>query len=251
MIGGDQVQDPKLGKTLVWKDEFAIDGSPDPLKWKYEVGLVRNHEAQYYTDDRQVNARVENGELVIEAHKENWQGSKYTSAALESTPSWDHGYFEFKAKIPTGKGTWPAIWFLGDSIRQKGDKYVGWPLCGEIDLMENVGFDPNKIHFNIHTQANNTTGGSVASTHLDVPNAFTDWHIYGLDYKPHELDLYFDGKKVMTYLDNSKGSGGWPFDKPQFILLNLAIGGNWGGQQGIDDSIFPAKFEIQYVRVYQ
>lgn len=246
-----QEPDPKAGKHIVWHDEFKIDGLPDPAKWGYEVGFVRNQEAQYYTKDRAANARQENGELIIEARKEDYQTGKYTSAALESTKSWDQGYFEFRAKIPTGRGTWPAIWFLGDSIRQQGSAYVGWPLCGEIDLMENVGFDPDKVHFNIHCQANNTSGGSVASTHIEIPQPWADWHTYGLDLKTHSLDLYFDGKKVLTYLDNGKGEAGWPFDKPVFILLNLAIGGNWGGQQGIDDSIFPAKFEIKYVRVYQ
>ncbi len=251
MLSLKQDADPKHGKHLVWKDDFKANGLPDPSKWGYEVGFVRNHEAQYYTKERASNARVVDGELIIEARKEDYQGGNYTAAALESTKAWDHGYFEFKAKIPTGRGTWPAIWFLGDGIRKSGASFVGWPQCGEIDLMENVGFDPEKVHFNIHTQSNNTADGSVASTHIDVPRVWDDWHVYGMDYKAHSLDLYFDGKKVLTYLDNGKGSAGWPFDKPQFILLNLAIGGDWGGQRGIDDSIFPSKFEIQYVRVYQ
>jgi beta-glucanase (GH16 family) len=251
MMAGGQDVDPKAGKQIVWQDNFSTDGLPDPANWNYENGLVRNHEAQFYTTKRAANARVKNGELIIEARHEDFQNAKYTSAALESSKSWDHGYFEFKAKIPTGRGTWPAIWFLGDGIRQKGADNIGWPLCGEIDLMENVGFDPDKVHFNIHTQANNTSDGSVASTHLDLNQPWADWHTYGVDYQAHKLDLYFDGKKVLSYLDNGKGEAGWPFDKPQFILLNLAIGGDWGGQKGIDDTIFPAKLEVQYVRVYQ
>ena len=251
ILSGFQGDRPTVGKHLVWKDEFTSNGLPDASKWSYEEGLVRNNEAQYYTKARQANARIVDHELIIEARQEDYKGSKYTSAALESTRAWSHGYFEFKAKIPTGRGTWPAIWFLGDGIRMKGASYIGWPQCGEIDLMENVGFDPDKVHFNIHTQSNSKAPGSVASTHIEVPNASADWHVYGLDYQAHKLDLYFDGKKVLTYLDDGKGQQGWPFDKPQFILLNLAIGGEWGGQKGIDDAIFPSKFEIQYVRVYQ
>jgi len=243
--------DPKAGKHVVWKDEFKGSGLPDAGKWGYESGFVRNDEAQRYTQKRLENARVQNGELIIEARHENFEDGKYTSAALESTQAWNHGYFEVVAKIPTGKGTWPAIWFLGDGIRKKGAEYIGWPLCGEIDLMENVGYDSDKIHFNIHTQSNSKAPGSVASNHVDIPGASAGWHTYGLDYQAHKLEMYFDGKKVLSYLDDGKGAQGWPFDKPQYIILNLAIGGNWGGQQGIDNSIFPAKFEIKSVKVYQ
>jgi beta-glucanase (GH16 family) len=246
-----QEADPKAGKHLVWHDEFQGKGLPDPKKWGYEHGFVRNHEAQVYTESRVQNARTKDGDLIIEGRHEDFEGGKYTSAALESKQFWDHGYFEVQAKIPTGKGTWPAIWFLGQGIRESGKAYIGWPDCGEIDLMENVGFDPEKVHFNIHTKSNSKAPGSVSSTHVDVPNVWDGWHTYGLDYQAHKLDMYFDGKKVLTYLDDGKGPGGWPFDKPQFIILNLAIGGDWGGQHGIDDSIFPSKFEVKYVRVYQ
>lgn len=248
---GGQDADPKAGKHIVWQDEFNRRGLPDAAKWGYEYGFVRNNEAQRYTRARVENARVTNGELTIEARHEDFEGGHYTSAALESTQAWDHGYFEVVAKIPTGRGTWPAIWFLGDGIRKKGASYIGWPQCGEIDLMENVGFDPEKVHFNIHTKSNIKMDGSSASSHIDVPKVWEGWHTYGLDYQAHKLEMYFDGKKVLTYLDDRKGEAGWPFDKPQFIILNLAIGGDWGGQRGIDDSIFPAKFEVKSVRVYQ
>jgi len=251
ILSGSQDGDPKAGKHLVWQDQFKVSGLPDPAKWGYEYGFVRNDEKQFYTKSRLQNARVKGGELIIEARHEEFEGGQYTSAALESTRAWDHGYFEFVAKIPTGKGTWPAIWFLGDGVRKKGSEFINWPLCGEIDLMENVGFDPEKVHFNIHTQANSKAVGSVASTHIDVPKVWEGWHTYGLDYQAHKLVMYFDGKKVLTYLDDGKGEGGWPFNKPQFIILNLAIGGNWGGQQGIDDAVFPAKFEVKSVQVYQ
>ncbi len=243
--------DPTAGKQLVWSDDFSVDGPPNPAKWKYEVGMVRNHEAQYYTENRTENARVENGELVIEARKEDYKGAQYTSAALESVDSWNHGYIEVRAKVPTGKGTWPAIWMLGEARRKTGADFVPWPLVGEIDMMEQVGFDPNKIHFTIHTKADKKSTGDTTSKQVTVPNASDDWHTYGLDYQAHKLDLYFDGNKVMTYNDDGGGENTWPFDKPHFLILNLAVGGAWGGQKGIDDTIFPAKFEIKYVKVYQ
>lgn len=251
LLTSPQNADTKAGKHLVWKDEFKVNGLPDSNKWGYEYGFVRNNEAQRYTRSRLENARVTHGELIMEAKREDFEGGKYTSAALESVQAWDHGYFEVVAKIPTGRGTWPAIWFLGDAIRKKGSDYIGWPLCGEIDLMENVGFDPNLVHFNIHTQANSKVEGSVASNHIEVPGVWEGWHTYGLDYQAHKLEMYFDGKKVLTYLDDGKGDKGWPFGRPQFIILNLAIGGDWGGQKGIDDSIFPSKFEVKSVHVYQ
>ena len=245
------LDDPKVGKHLVFSDEFRRPGLPDPSKWAYEQGFVRNQEQQYYTVDRLANARVGRDGLTIQANQEDFQGAKITSAALESVQSWDHGYFEVKAKIPTGKGTWPAIWFLGEGIRKKGAEYIGWPACGEIDLMENVGFDPEKVHFNIHLPKASQAPGSVSSKSITVPKVWEGYHVYGLDYQAHRLDLYFDGQKVMSYLDDGKGEESWPFNKPQFLILNLAIGGNWGGQQGVDPSIFPAKFNVEYVRVYQ
>jgi beta-glucanase (GH16 family) len=117
--------------------------------------------------------------------------------------------------------------------------------------MENVGFDPERVHFNVHTQGNSTAPGSVASHNMIVPKLWDNFHTYGLDWLPDRLDFYFDGKKVMTYLNDHKGVSAWPFDEPQFVILNLAIGGDWGGQKGVDDSIFPSKFLVDYVRVYK
>jgi len=250
-MGAAQADDPKRGKRLIWHDEFAKDGAPDPGRWDYEVGKVRNQERQYYTRDRRQNARIENGELVIEARKEAYEGADVTSASLMSVPSWTYGYFEVRAKIPTGKGTWPAIWMLGDGIRQKGDAFVGWPLCGEIDIMENVGFDPDRVHFNIHTQTPGTAEGSTSSSNFTVAQLPNDFHVYGLDWNKDRMNFYFDGKKVMTYINDGKGKGAWPFDAPQYLILNLAIGGNWGGQQGVDDAIFPSRYLVDYVRVYR
>jgi beta-glucanase (GH16 family) len=240
--------DPRAGKKLVWSDEFSGKGLPDASKWSYEKGHVRNHEAQSYSDADIANSRREGGSLVIEALE---QSDNVTSAALESKQSWVYGYFEVRAKIPTGTGTWPAIWLLGDGIRKQGAAYIPWPRCGEIDVMENVGFDPARVHFNVHTKGRSTAPGSVASHNMIVPGLWKKFHTYGLDWLPDRLDFYFDGKKVMTYLNDHKGVGAWPFDEPQFVILNLAIGGDWGGQKGVDKSIFPSKFLVDYVRVYK
>jgi beta-glucanase (GH16 family) len=240
-------QGPIGNRKLVWSDEFSGKGLPDQQKWGYEKGFIRNHEKQLYTDKLR-NAYKEDGNLVISAINDNGEVS---SAALESNQSWLYGYFEIRAKIPTGKGTWPAIWFLGQGIRQKGTEYIGWPKCGEIDLMENVGFNPATIYFTVHTADDGGSGHASKGEHVDTPGASSDFHVYGLDWRPGSMDFYFDGKKVMTYSKSPQNRNSWPFDKPEFLILNLAIGGDWGGQQGIDDSIFPATFLVDYVRVYQ
>lgn len=242
--------DPKIGKRLVWKDDFAHSGPVDSKKWDFEVGKVRNGEIQFYTRARKENARRDDGHLVLEARKEPWEGSKVTSASIVSKQTWTYGYFEVRAKIPTGRGAWPAVWFLADAVRRDGPEYVSWPKCGEIDLMENVGYDPEKIHFTIHTDKSHS-GGPPCHASVTVPKAWDAFHIYGLDWHPDRLDFYFDGKKVLTYNNDGQGDYSWPFHRPYYILLNLAIGGGWGGRHGVDDHIFPAQFLVDYVRVYR
>lgn len=242
---------PAEGRKLIFKEEFNRQGQPNQKTWLYEHGMVRNGEAQFYTRDRQENARQEGGNLVIEARKEKWEKAEVTSASLTSRKAFLHNYVEVRAKFPTGRGTWPAIWLLAESIRAKGDKYMPWPLCGEIDMMENVGFDPEVIHFTIHTEAYNHTKGTQKAAQVRVPRAWDEFHTYGLDWKKDRLDFYFNGKKVFTYAKEADKQEVWPFDKPHYLILNLAIGGGWGGARGIDDAIFPSKFLIDYVRVYQ
>lgn len=244
--------DPKVGKKIVFRDEFSGTGLPDKKKWKYEVGVPnKNGEPQYYTENRLENCRKAKGNLVIEGRKEKFKGADITSAALESNQSFLYGYFEVRAKVPTGRGTWPAIWFLGQSLREKGSASRGWPLCGEIDLMENVGYDPDQIHFSIHTKKYNHIQGTQKTHTITVPKASEGFHTYGLDWKPNVIDFYFDGKKVYTYANDHTGEEAWPFDKPIYMILNMAIGGFWGGAKGIDDSIFPCQFLVDYVRVYR
>jgi beta-glucanase (GH16 family) len=251
---------------LVWSDEFDKPGPPDPAKWAYEEGYVRNNERQYYTRGRSENARVEDGMLVIEARKENYAipaaapGTKaakrtkgatqaqYTSASLitKDKASWTYGRIEVRAKLPTGRGTWPAIWMLGTNIDR-----VGWPACGEIDIMENVGFDPDTIHANIHTKAYNHAIGTNKGSRTKVAKPYDDFHVYAIEWRPERMDFFVDKTKYFTFVNEGKGNDAWPYDKPQYLILNIALGGAWGGQKGIDDSIFPQKMLVDYVRVYQ
>lgn len=251
---------------LVWSDEFNEDGLPDPTKWSYEEGFIRNRELQYYTAGRRENARVEGGHLVIEARKEvhpnaryqadaperrwqqRWEKADYTSASLNTRnhATWTYGRIEVRAKLPSGRGTWPAIWTLGTNISS-----VGWPACGEIDIMEYVGHDPGVVHANVHTRGFNHTRGNGRGARVSVPDAEKDFHVYAVEWTPARLEFYVDDRKYFTLENDGTGVDSWPFDAPQYLILNLAIGGAWGGQQGIDDAIFPQRFLIDYVRVYQ
>lgn len=233
---------------LVWSDEFNTPGLPDAAKWDYEVGFIRNQEKQYYTKARAENARVEEGMLVIESRKEKFQNAEYTSASLHTANSatWKYGRIEVRAKLPTGKGMWPAIWMLGMNRKQ-----VGWPKCGEIDIMENVGYDPNVIHANIHTEKYNHVKKSNKGNKITVEKPYADFHVYAIEWFPDRIDFFVDSNKYFSFANEGEGASGWPFDQNFYLILNAAIGGSWGGQQGIDDAIFPQKYFIDYVRVYQ
>lgn len=230
-----------------WGDEFDVDGLVNPERWTYEYGLLRNQELQFYTRERPENARVENGRLVITARREPWENAAYTSASITSRGKFTltYGKVEIRARIPTGRGTWPALWMLGDT------KKYGWPRCGEIDLMENVGFDPQKIHFTTHTGAFNHVQGTQRGTAVTLEAPWKEFHRYGLIWTPQKLEYFLDGEKVSEFVNDGQGHDHWPFDEPHFFILNLAIGGGWGGQKGVDDAIFPLTFEIDYVRVWK
>lgn len=238
-------------KQLVWSDEFNYTGAPDAEKWDYERGYIRNKELQYYTD-RPQNVRVENGALVIEARNDSLtvDGQIYpiTSASLitEGKAEWQYGRVEVRAKIPSSLGTWPAIWMLGKNIDS-----VGWPASGEIDIMEHVGYDPHKIHTNIHTKAYNHKIKTNKGKATDIQAPYNDYHLYAVDWDKKKMDFFIDDKKVFTFKNEGKGADAWPFDQPFYLILNLAYGGAWGGQQGVDPEALPQKFYIDYVRVYQ
>ncbi len=237
------------GWKLVWADEFNTNGAPDPAKWGYERGFVRNQERQYYTTARAENARVEKGMLVIEARKEAFEKADITSASLttEGKATWTYGRFEVRAQIPAARGTWPAIWMLGTSHRARG-----WPRCGEIDIMEHVGFATNRIHATLHTAAFNHTKGTGRGSSIVIGDATQAFHVYALEWHPDRIEMFVDDRKYLTVRkDAGHGEAEWPFDQPFYLLLNLAIGGAWGGQKGVDEAAFPQRFLVDYVRVYQ
>jgi beta-glucanase (GH16 family) len=232
---------------LAWADEFNGQRQLDPEKWTFEKGYVRNDEKQFYTD-RPENCRIENGKLVIEAIREPYEGYDYTSASVttQNRKAFLYGRIEVKAKLPTGRGAWPAIWMLGTNIEE-----VGWPMCGEIDIMENVGYDPNKVHGNIHTKAFNHNLGTNKGEEIKCKTTSKEYHVYAINWTPEKIEFFLDDEKYFTFLNDLRGDPEtWPFDQPHYLLLNLAIGGFWGGKKGIDDKIFPQKYEIDYVRYY-
>ncbi|MBI2389879.1 MAG: RICIN domain-containing protein [Deltaproteobacteria bacterium] len=238
------------GWKLAWSDEFDGAGLPDASKWSYDVGGHGwgNGEAQFYTDKRLENARLEGGRLIIEARRESYGGKAYTSARLVSRGrgDWLYGRFEIRAKLPGGRGTWPAIWMLPTDW-----KYGGWPNSGEIDIMEHVGFDPGRIHGTVHTQAYNHTIGTQKGTSLPVADATSAFHVYAAEWSPERIEIFVDGTKYFSFANEHTGSATWPFDQRFHLILNIAVGGSWGGVKGIDDGAFPQRMEIDWARVYQ
>lgn len=233
---------------LVWADEFDYTGLPDSSKWDYEVGYIRNNELQYYTRARQENARVKDGMLIIEARKEPYAGYGYTSASLITygKASWRYGRVEVSARLPTGNGMWPAIWMLGMNIGA-----AGWPACGEIDIMENVGFEPDRIYGNIHTTAYNHVKKTGKGANIQVSSPYNEFHVYAVEWFADRIDFFVDDQKYFTFKNEDAGNDVWPYDKELYLILNIAVGGSWGGMNGVDDRVFPQQFTIDYVRVYQ
>ncbi len=239
---------------IVWSDEFEGEEIDDE-KWLHQTGASGwgNNELQNYTDGE--NTSVSDGILSITAEKtgSGQNLGDYSSSRINSTESFTYGRFEIRAKMPDyrGPGLWPAIWMLGRSI-QEG---TSWPLCGEIDIMEYVSWNPDHVSSAIHTESNNhTIGNAVTSGHVSLPSAEEEFHVYGLIWTYTYLEFYIDdpANVILTY--NRPGDynqANWPFDSPFYFLLNIAVGGTYGGVEGVDDDIFPAVMEIDYVRVYQ
>jgi len=251
-------------RKLIWSDEFNYTGLPDSSKWGYEEGHIRNNESEYYTKARKENAYVANGMLTITGRKEqypnkaykagsnNWQQqdslAAYTSVALITLNKKHFTYWriEVRAKIPKGLGVWPAVLMLGVD---RG--LVRWPYCGEIDIMEFVGHDSNHIHGTIHyadttAKREHTSSGNK----IEVTQPYNDFHIYSLEWNSNSLDIYFDDS-LYHHFDVNKATykNDNPFRKPFYLLLNLALGGAWGGR--IDDAVLPQQYQIDYVRVYK
>ena len=242
--------------NLVWSDEFNVNGLPDSTKWGYEVGYIRNNELQYYTRARMENARLEDGLLVIEGRKEMYDipdsqpdskrgNADYTAASLttQNKANWTYGRIEVRAKLPRGQGVWPAIWTLGANIEE-----INWPRCGEIDIMEYIGREPTTIHGTLHYAIDGRHQGNGKS--IEHPEPFTDFHIYAAEWYPDRIDIFFDDNLYQSFNTDTAGEGeDNPFRKPHYLLINLALGGNWGGE--LDDSILPQRYLIDYVRVYE
>lgn len=239
---------------LVWSDEFDYEGLPDPAKWGYDVGGMGwgNNELQYYTENRLENAQVKDGALTITAIKEDYEIRDYTSARLitKDKGDWLYGRFEIKAKLPKGVGTWPAIWMLPTDWT-----YGDWPNSGEIDIMEHVGFEHGKVHASTHSLKYYWQANTQKTAIIPVDNVDTDYHIYAMEWTPGRIEAFVDGTSyfVSTYdpaVDAEDGWKAWPFDQRFHLLLNIAVGGNWGGQQGVDETIWPQSMTVDYVRVY-
>lgn len=229
-----------VARSLIWADEFDVPGAPDPAKWGYDIGAGGwgNAELQYYTNRLQ-NATVSNGTLKITAIRENFSGSPFTSARLLSRNkfSFKYGRVDVRAKLPVGAGTWPAIWMLGNNIGT-----VGWPACGEIDIMEHRGNDPNRIHGTVH-YTGNSGGGGIGGTVLSS-NVSSVFRVYSIDWTDQYIKFMVDDAVYFTFPNGSS----LPFNQPFFLLLNIAMGGNFGGT--VDPAFTSSVMEIDYVRVY-
>jgi beta-glucanase (GH16 family) len=234
---------------LLWSDEFDQPGQPNPSKWSFEVGDHGwgNNELQNYRADQLKNARVEGGILIIEAHADATQAKGYTSAKLVSKGkgAWQYGYVEVRAKLPQGRGTWPAIWMLPEENR-----FGGWPKNGEIDIMEHVGYDPGRVHGTVHTEAFNHLLGTQKGGQVQVTDFAEVFHTYAVDWRADRMDFYLDGNLYFTFKNTGGNYTEWPFDQPFYLILNLAVGGNWGGKEGVDPAIWPQRMDVDYVRVY-
>nr|MBD3622262.1 glycoside hydrolase family 16 protein [Sunxiuqinia sp.] len=248
----DKIESGYEEYQLVWSDEFDYEGLPDSAKWSYDTEgnawQWGNEEEQYYTSRRLANAEVKDGKLFITAILENYKDRNYTSARLitKEKGDWLYGKVEVCAKLPKGRGLWPAIWMLPTDW-----EYGGWPASGEIDIMENVGYMPDTILASSHTKTYNHKIGTQRSDTIVIPSCYDEFHLYQLEWEPEQYKVFVDGEHFFTFKNEGTGPDEWPYDKRFHLLLNLAVGGTWGGLEGIDTEIFPRSMEVDYVRVYQ
>lgn len=264
-FGGWRVSGQKTGEkpasghqwTLVWSDEFsgANGSAPDPAKWGYDVGGGGwgNKELESYTK-RPQNVYIENGMLMIRALHEKFAGPDgiardYTSARLKTLNLFSQAYgrFEARVKIPYGQGLWPAFWLLGANIGQ-----VGWPACGEIDIMENIGREPSTIHGTVHGPGYSGAKGISAAYVLPGGRRFSDgFHIFAVEWRPKRIDFFVDQHRYQTVTPAMLPAGArWVYDRPFFIILNVAVGGSWPGAPN-SATRFPQSMQVDYVRVYK
>jgi beta-glucanase (GH16 family) len=241
----------------IWRDEFS-GRKLDKTKWTFDTSRNLegwyNKELQYYAANRKQNLRLENGKLIIEArhdpqdirHNSDYGKQQYSSAKIQTKgkAAWTYGFFEIRAKVPCAYGTWPAAWMLSAGDRP-------WPSGGEIDILEHVGSQPNVAHANLHTELFNHAKQTGRGAQIALPDACTAFHDYQLDWRPDVITIGVDGRAFMRVKnDRPGGAGAWPFEQPFYMILNLAIGGDWAAPKGMDPKVLPQRFEVDYVRVW-
>ncbi len=245
-------------ETVLWSDEF--NGSRlDASKWQYDTSRNKegwyNKELQYYAANRLENLRVGGGNLTIELRKDpqeirkfpDWGKQKYSSAKIvtQGKAAFQYGFFEARAKLPCTRGSWPAFWMMPIGNEQ-------WPQGGEIDILEHIGAQPGVVHANLHTGKYNHTKQNGRGAQKPLPTSCSDFHRYQLSWTEDEILIGVDDRAYMRVRNSEPGDrGAWPFDKPFYLILNLAMGGDWAGSKGIDDAPLPQKFEVDYVRVWE
>lgn len=246
------------GYQLVWSDEFNEGTQLDPSKWQWEdwaAGNV-NHELQTYkpgtqTIDGKHTTELKDGNLVINCFKGS-DGKIYSGRINAQSGSevngWRYGYMEARIKLPKGRGTWPAFWMMPSGVDWSSET---WPTCGEIDIMEEVGANPNYTSSSLHAIGHNHTNGTQVTAERLTEGAEDDFHIYAIEWNNDRITTYVDGQVLLNYKNDHKGYVNWPYDKPYYIILNLAWGGDWGGYRGVDESALPLALTVDYVRVYQ
>ncbi|MGL1904146.1 MAG: glycoside hydrolase family 16 protein [Fibrobacterales bacterium] len=253
------------GWNLVWSDEFNYEGLPKSEWWNFDAMEpgANNGELQRYVEPRLDNARVGDGYLTIEARKENYKNATYTSARLHTYDKvqWTYGRYEIKAILPTGRGVWPAFWMMpSDPFKNATtctietgwiDGCDAWPGCGEIDIMEYVTYDPNVVHANLHNKHFNFMNGNNPTGKLTIPGAEAEYHVYAMEWFAEYMEFFIDDQLVMRFDNDGTGWESWPYDGDFYLILNIAVGGDWGAVQGIDETIDSWKLQIDYVRVYQ
>lgn len=249
---------PAHSATLLWADEFN-EPSLDTSKWSFDTSRNKlgwyNKELEYYSANRRQNLRLENGHLVIELRKDpqaisklpDWGKQEYSSAKIitKDKAAFNGGFVEVSAKLPCARGTWPAIWMMPQGS-------APWPDGGEIDILEQVGSQPNVAHATLHTALFNHTRGNGRGAETPVPTACSAFHRYQLAWTPAAITIGVDDRAYMRVRnDQPGGRGAWPFDSPFYLILNLAMGGDWAAAKGIDDAALPQRMDVDYVRVWK
>lgn len=239
------------GYKLVWHDEFNT-GTTLSSDWTHEVqssGWVNNELQNYVNGEIDGNKVTEIKDGKLQIHCFNYNGKIYSGRVYANVGTgWKYGYFEASIKLPKGKGTWPAFWMMPANNNYSTNP---WPGCGELDIMEEVGYNPNVIYSTIHCNKYNNGGSAIESGNKKVDTAESDFHVYAMKWTSSELTFYVDGATILTYQNDGSGVNAWPFNNPFYVILNLAYGGNWGGAQGVDYSALPLTMEVDYVRVFQ